>query len=339
MAVQTIPINNIVIPDVRSNAVYSPEKWIDFVASIKAGGIQFRPSCRQLPDGRIELVDGLHRILAWQELGHVDIEVEVDIMTDEQAATKHLVANHQRGESDPIGLSKVIKKLRDAGKTYEDIGKLIGYSASTVSKYEALQTLPDFVQDALTKQQIKIGHVQQFARLEDLNDVQAAMTYAVQQKWTVDMLKYWVDAREAERSQAFQGVQNGEGPGLMPPPPTPDLAQHRQCLSCGAYGLANEMYYLQLGKECHDALEYLKGVNKNPWDAIGLIVSQQDEMLKQLSEKDAKIKELSEKLIDVSLRLAPPPQPMQQQGPPGWWPKAPVQQPQNTQSSGGSQMP
>ena len=336
MTIETLAIDSIIIPDIRSNAVYSPEKWIDFVESIKTGGIQFRPSCRQLSDGRKELVDGLHRILAWKELGHADIEVEVDIMTDEQAATKHLVANHQRGESDPIGLSRVIKKLRETGKTYEDIGKLIGYSASTVSKYETLQTLPEFVQDALTKQQIKIGHVQQFARLEDINDVQAAMTYAVQQKWTVEMLKYWVDAREAERSQVYQGVQNGEGQGLMPPPPTPDLAQHRQCLSCGAYGLANEMYYLQLGKECHDALEYLKGVNKNPWDAIGLIVSQQDEMLKQLSEKDGKIKELSEKLIEVSLRLAPPPQPIQQQGPPAWWPKPAVQPQPNIQSGDAS---
>ena len=188
MTVQTVPIDSIVIPEIRSNAVYAPEKWTDFVASIKAGGIQFRPSCRQLPDSRIELVDGLHRILAWKELGHRDIEIDVDIMTDEQAATKHLVANHQRGESDPIGLSKVIKKLHDGGKSYEDIGKLIGYSASTCAKYETLQTLPDFVKDALTNGQIKIGHVQQFARLEDLADVQAAMTYAVQQKWTVDML-------------------------------------------------------------------------------------------------------------------------------------------------------
>lgn len=339
MTVQTIQIDSIITPEIRSNAVYSPEKWIDFVSSIKAGGIQFRPCCRQLPDGRIELVDGLHRIMAWKELGHADIEIDVDIMTDEQAATKHLVANHQRGESDPIGLSKVIKKLREAGRTYEDIGKLIGYSASTVSKYEALQTLPDFVQAALTAGQIKIGHVQQFARLEDVNDVQAAMTYSIQQKWTVDMLKYWVDAREMERGQAYQGTQNGEGPGLIPPPPSPDLAQHRQCLSCGAYGLANEMYYLQLGKECHDSLEYLKSVNKNPWDAIGLIVSQQDELLKQVAERDEKIKELSNKLIDVSLRLAPSPQPVQQQGQPAWWPKPAATQPQNTPSVDGSQRP
>ncbi len=339
MTVQNISIDKIVIPDIRSNAVYSPEKWIDFVGSIKAGGIQFRPSCRQLPDGRIELVDGLHRIQAWKELGHADIEIDVEVMTDEQAATKHLVANHQRGESDPIGLSKVIKKLRDSGKTYDDIGKLIGYSASTVSKYEALQTLPDFVQDALTKQEIKIGHVQQFARLEDMSDVQAAMTYAIQQKWTVDMLKYWVDARIAERSQAYSSPSNAGGQALVPPPPTPDLAQHRQCLCCGAYGLASEMYYWQLGKECHDALEYLKTVNPNPWEAIGIIAQTQDELLKQVAEKDAKIKELSEKLIDVSLRLAPPPQPQHTQGQPAWWPKPAVPQQQNIPSGGGSQTP
>lgn len=330
MTVQTILIESIVIPDIRSNAVYSPEKWVDFVGSIKAGGIQFRPSCRQLPDGRIELVDGLHRIQAWKELGHQDIEVDIEVMTDEQAATKHLVANHQRGESDPIGLSRVIKKLRDTGKTYEDIGKLIGYSASTVSKYEQLLSLPDFVQDALTRGVIKIGHVQQFARLEDMGDIQAAMTFAIQQKWTVDMLRYWVDARLVERQTAYSTPGGPGGEVIQPPPPTPDLVQHRQCLCCGGYGEAQAMFYWQICPGCHDSLEYLKTVNAKPWDAIQVIAQSQDELLKQLQDKEAKLKELSEKFIDLSLRLQPSaiPQPQPQAFRP-WPPTGPGAAEQN----------
>lgn len=339
MTVQTIPIDNIVIPDVRSNAVYTSEKLKELKESIASSGIQFPPLVRPLPDFKYEIIDGKHRYMCWKELGHPDIAVDVQDLTDEQAAIKHIVANHHRGESDPIGLSKVIRKLREQGKSYEDIGKLIGYSATTISKYETLLTLPDVVQQALTEGRMKLGHIQQIARLDDMTDISAAMTYTIQQKWTIDMLKYWVDARLAERQQAYNSPPNASGDVLMPPPPGPDLVQYRQCLCCGQHGLATEMSYWTIDKGCHDALEYLKSVSPIPWDAIQVIASTQDRLIKEAQEKDQKIKELSERLIDLSLRLAPPLPP---QPPRGMWPPQPTPAAapiQNTQSGDGSQRP
>ncbi len=305
MTVQTVLIDSIVIPEIRSNAIYTAEQYQNIKQSIAASGIQFRPLCRYLPDGKLELVDGLHRMKAWHELGHTDIEVEIEVLDDMQAMTKHLTANHHRGEADPIGLAKVVKKMHDAGKSYDDIGKVLGYSGSTVSKYETLLTLPTFVQDALTNQQIKIGHVQQFARLEDINDIQAAMNFSIQMKWTVEVLKYWVDARLAERQQAYQTPGIVPGEMINPPAPSADLAQHRQCLCCGSYGEAQTMWYPLLCKGCHDALEYLKTVDKQPWNAILAVSQSLEEMQRQIADRDAKLKELSEKFIDLSLRLQP----------------------------------
>lgn len=320
MTVQTVFIDQIVIPEIRSNAIYTSDQWLGFLESVRASGIQYRPCCRQLPDGRIELVDGLHRILAWKELGHMDIEVEVEFLDDLQAMTKHLTANHHRGDADPVGLGRVVKKMHDAGKSYEDIGKVLGYSASTVSKYEGLLALPEYVLDALTQQRIKIGHVQQFARLDDENDIQAAMQFAIQMGWSVEVLKFWVDARIQERQNVYQTPEMGMGAPLQPPPPSPDLAMQRQCLCCGAYDKAEQTVFWQMCHGCADTLRYLKTVSPQPWDAIQLIVQQQEQLTKELADKEAKLKELSEKFIDLSLRL----QPQVNQAIPAW------PRPQNT---------
>ncbi len=303
MAVNTIAIDSIVVPEVRSNAIYTSETWKLFVESVRASGIQYRPCCRSLFDGRVELVDGLHRMMAWKELGHTDIEVDVEQLDDMQAMTKHLTANHHRGEADPVGLGRVVKKMHDAGKSYDDIGKVLGYAASTVSKYETLLQLPDFVLEALTKQRIKIGHVQQFARLEDENDIKAAMSFSIDQGWTVEMLRFWVEARIAERQQVYQTPEMGMGVPMTVPPPTPELAQQRQCLCCGAYDEAQNTVFWQMCHSCADTLRYLKTVQKTPWEAILMIQSQQEAMMSELAQKDQHIKELEGELVAYSRRI------------------------------------
>ncbi len=56
---------------------------------------------------------------------------------------------------------------------------------------------------------------------------------------------------------------------------------------------------------CHDALAYLKSLNKSPWAAIQTIVKEREELIKAIEQKDAQLKELSQKFIDLSLRLMP----------------------------------
>lgn len=313
MVTQTVKIEDIIIPEIRSNAVYSPEKWIEFVESVKASGIQYKPSVRRLPDGRTELVDGLHRIKAWKELGHIDIEVELETLTDEQAFVKHVVANHHRGENDPVGLSKIIKQLKDGGKSLEDIGKLIGYSGSQTAQYAQLAYLPDAYQQAVSQGKLKLAHIREAVRLEDPREIDAALTYTLQMCWTADVLHHYVQNRVDELTRASQGGDPSQAGMIQPPAPNPQLAQYRTCLICGALGEAHEMFYPALGKECHDALEYLKQIDKNPWNALQILVGQNQSLEQDVAAGNQKIKELSDRLIDLSLRLMPGVQPNAQQ--------------------------
>ncbi len=307
MATQTIQIGDIIIPEVRSNAVYSLEKYQELKLSIAQAGIQYRPSVRMLPDGKYEIIDGRHRVQVWKELGHNEIEVDVESLSDEQAFVKHVVANHHRGESDPVGLGKVIKKLKDGGKTLEDIGKLIGYSGSQAAQYLQLAYLPEQYQQAVSEGKLKLAHIKEVLRLEVPIEMDAALSYTLQLGWTANVLHHYVENRINELS--VEAARDGAVPGEMiqPPAPSPELAQYRTCLICGAQGHAHEMFYPALGKECHDTLIYLKQINKNPWNALQELITDMQNMQHDLEAKDQKIKELSERLIDLSLRLVPGP--------------------------------
>jgi ParB/RepB/Spo0J family partition protein len=312
MTVCTVAIEEIVIPEIRSNAVYSIEAFADLKESISSSGIQFRPVVRQLPDYRYELVDGLHRMKCWKELGHSDIEVDVETLTDEQAAIKHIVANHQRGESDPVGLSKVILKLKEQGKSAEDIGRLIGYSAGTVRQYATLASLPEAFQAAITEGKLKMVHVKEAFRLEDTNDVLAALAYAIQFSWSGPVIRNWVENRLAELQRVGSAPVGMQQVAQPPPAPNPELASMRQCLCCGGYSKAEETVWWTLCGGCQQSLAYLKTVKPSPWEAVLYIVENQDALIKELSEKEGKLKELSEKFIDLSLRLNPLTQPSPQ---------------------------
>lgn len=311
MTAQTVPIADIIIPEIRSNAVYSPEKFEELKTSIASSGIQFRPTVRPVAGGKFELVDGRHRVAVWHDLGHPDIEVEVETLTDEQAYIKHITANHHRGESDPVGLSKVIRILRDGGKTLEEVGKMIGYSASTAAQYETLAFLPDVYQAAVSAGALKLVHVREAARLEDPRDVDAALGYALQLKWSGETMHHYVQNRIEELAQVQAKAAAQHSSAIAPPPPSPSLAQYRTCLVCGAQGQAETMFYPVLGKECHDALNYLLEIDPNPWNAVGRLVSEIQGAQAEIEKRDLKIKELSDRIIELSLKLIPaaPPNP------------------------------
>ncbi len=305
MVVQTIPIDQITIPEIRSNAVFTEEQFAQLKASIQADGIHRKIEVRKLWDNKYELIDGLHRLQCWKELGHTDIEADVKELDEVHAIVQHLTANHARGEADPVGLAKMIKKLRDAGRTYEDIGKLIGYTEATVKGYERLALLPDVFQAALTQGNLKKSHIDEAYRLPDDNDVAAALAYSIQLGWSAAVLHHWVNNRLAELQQAQNSTFEPSAPLQPAPAPDPNLVNMRQCLCCGSHGQAQEMSYWTICLGCHDALAYLKSLNKSPWAAIQTIVKEREELIKAIEQKDAQLKELSQKFIDLSLRLMP----------------------------------
>lgn len=303
MSISKVPIDNIRIPEVRSNAVYNVEKEGELKQSIIDTGIQYRPLVRQIDFETYELVDGLHRIDIWKELGHTDIEVEIEQLNEEAALIKHIVANHQRGESDPVGLSMIINKLYNGGKSISEIAKMIGYSTSTINSYMPLALLPDEFKRCMTEGTLKISHIREIQKLDTPEDMAAGLSMAVRNQWSASILHHWVANRVAELQINEVRRQQGCPDAITPPPPRAELADMRQCLVCGAHGKSQDMYYPCLGPECHNTLQYLLTLDKNPWHALENVTVQLQHVQEDNLQKDARIKELSDKIIDLTTKM------------------------------------
>ncbi|MFN9000674.1 MAG: ParB/RepB/Spo0J family partition protein [Holosporales bacterium] len=107
-------------------------------------------------EGKFEVVSGERRLRAARLIGLE--KVPCIILTDRSKAEEvALVENIQRQDLHPVELARALKKLVDkSGRGGQaDVQKRLGLSKSTVSELVKIVGLPDVVQDALLKDNIR----------------------------------------------------------------------------------------------------------------------------------------------------------------------------------------
>lgn len=124
---------------------FEKEAWQDFVESIRHGGLDYpvivKPSTTE---GRFEIVDGRHRVLAHKtlRLDAVPVQVRRDY-TEKTSALAEVRTNLQRAEPAPWDEARAFKRAQQAGATVGEIAKEVGLSESTVRGRLAVSALPD----------------------------------------------------------------------------------------------------------------------------------------------------------------------------------------------------
>ena len=132
--IQTIHIDKLFANSWNTNIV-SPDNQIKIENSIKRFGM-FKPLvCRTLPDGRIEVLGGQHRLEAAKKLGYTEVKIvnlgEVD---DQKAKEISLVDNSRYGSDDGLKLGELIKDL-------DDIGEYLPYTETELAGILGAQTV------------------------------------------------------------------------------------------------------------------------------------------------------------------------------------------------------
>ncbi|MBW2674709.1 MAG: ParB N-terminal domain-containing protein [Deltaproteobacteria bacterium] len=102
MKVEEIPISDIIIPEERARATFSPEQNEELRASIEKNGFTVPILVRALDDGKYELIDGEHRIQVVSELGWDKIPAVVSELDDTRATLLNILANTARGSQNPM---------------------------------------------------------------------------------------------------------------------------------------------------------------------------------------------------------------------------------------------
>ena len=122
----------------------------DLASSMKVVGqlspVLVRPHPRK--KGMYQLIYGHRRFLAAKKLGWRYIRADVKRMDDEQMLRIALIENLQRQDLTDYEKAKVFEHLhREFGKTYEEIGRMIGKSRQYVTNHVAMLRLFEPIRD------------------------------------------------------------------------------------------------------------------------------------------------------------------------------------------------
>ncbi|MCD6175432.1 MAG: ParB N-terminal domain-containing protein [Planctomycetes bacterium] len=131
----TVPIDEIKVLNSRNR---NKKKFDENIRSIKDVGL-LKPILvnerHYEKNGYYELVCGQGRYLAYKALGHDNIPAEVINCTAKNAYLYSLVENIARVPPGTMWFAREVKRLKDSGMSYADIGKITGKGETYLREY------------------------------------------------------------------------------------------------------------------------------------------------------------------------------------------------------------
>ena len=257
MEVREIPISEIVIPEQRARATFTPEQMEELRASIEKNGFTIPILVRPLPDGRFELIDGEHRIQIVSEMGWDKVPAVITDADDKKATLLNVLANTARGTQNPMDVAEALKRAQEAGATIDELAAATGHTKSWVKLYLTLNELPDNYKQALREGRLKVGHIQEAMKLNDPVEIDAALQSVLVHGWSVSVLKYYVEQRLA----ALQSARDRGDVEFLEHPPTPDEAQeyvqYGECMFCHRKVPRDQLRMPVICEDCYQLLAWI----------------------------------------------------------------------------------
>lgn len=126
--------------------------------SIKEKGI-IQPVIVRSTEGGYELIAGERRFRAAKELSYEEIPAIVREVSDADSLELSLIENIQREELNPVEEAHAYMNLIEKFNfSQEEVSKAVGKNSSTISNTLRLLTLPQLIQDYISRALISMGH-------------------------------------------------------------------------------------------------------------------------------------------------------------------------------------
>ena len=197
--VDTAELVNVVlhipVEDIRANP-HQPRKEVDeeklheLADSIKEHGIIQPLTVRYIGEKQFELISGERRLKASKLAGLKEIAAYVRKADDEQSMAFALIENIQREDLNALEVALAYKRLlEEFDYTQAQVAERVGKNRTTVTNMLRLLSLPDFIQTALKKNQIAMGHARSLITIEDASDQQKLLKKAVSSEWSVRQME------------------------------------------------------------------------------------------------------------------------------------------------------
>lgn len=241
-AAETVPLDQICLPQQQPRRYFDPGAMQELVESVKQHGILQPMLVRPLLDNKYELVAGERRYRAAISAGLEEVPVVIRELKDSEALQLALLENLQREDLNPIEETEGILQLivLKLNITYESAITLLNQAAhpernsvdnvihsiewqlvqevfTTVGKFtpESFRTnrlpllnLPDEVLEALRQGRIAYTKARAIAKVKDLTQRQALLESAIAEDLSLTQIKERIaqitasNANQSDRSQS-----------------------------------------------------------------------------------------------------------------------------------------
>jgi ParB family chromosome partitioning protein len=162
-----IQIDKILPNAYQPRRAFDEDKLRELMESIREHGVVQPVVVRGKEDGSYELVVGERRVRACRRLGYESVPAIVREFTDGQMMEVALIENIQREDLNPVEEALAYQRLSaEFGLTQEEIARKVSRSRSLVANMMRLLHLPQEVLDALSKDEITVGHARPLLSLE-----------------------------------------------------------------------------------------------------------------------------------------------------------------------------
>ena len=167
--IQVVKIGTIIPSTTNPRQSFNKEKLEELAAGIKEKGIIFRPVCRIIHDDgeHIELVEGERRLRAARIAGLEEIEVEVRIMTDDEAQEAQITSfvNSEDITSLEEAAAFELYAKNHPRATNKEIALKFGKTPHFVAERRSLSSLLPEWKAMLEKEKLSIGSAVEIAKL------------------------------------------------------------------------------------------------------------------------------------------------------------------------------
>jgi ParB family chromosome partitioning protein len=188
-------------PEQPMRSDLSPANVEELVLSIRQVGI-IEPLVVKKRNGRYEVIAGHRRLYSSKLAKLAEAPCYIRHATDEQTEMLKIHENLYREDIKPSDEAKHFQYLIDKQKlTPTRIAQLISKSQSYVSDRLAILSYPDFLKEAMDKQEITFSVAREFARFDDLKQMSSAVYYAKRGGMTQEMARKWVQDYKRSKEQ------------------------------------------------------------------------------------------------------------------------------------------
>nr|MDO8134294.1 ParB/RepB/Spo0J family partition protein [Candidatus Njordarchaeum guaymaensis] len=188
----------------RTRSDLGEKQIAELADSIRSEGL-INPVVVRRKGSKYELISGFRRVESVRRLGEPSIKAIVVSVDDDKAFRIAVSENLKRKSLTPIEIGLMCDRLVNEGKSYDEVGRLMGLSAKQIQRYLRGLRLSEEVRNSLNK-----GEISFFTALE-IGKVDGAVQSDLLKKVlksnlsTRDVVKLIKDMRKSESSHGAIG--------------------------------------------------------------------------------------------------------------------------------------